>query len=330
MDRVRMSTGSPLRRRSVSDFCPKWDRMDGTYSPPCNQIPPVSGCSRSRQWIPGSRVWKQDYLPPEEGGTWIADEDRLEAARLFFSPYDLDASAATKRSTHWIGYKAHFSETCEPDLPRLITQVTTTIGPIPDRHALPEIHATLDQRKLLPEHHLVDAGYVDAESLVASQAAYQIDLVGPIAKDYRWQAREQSGYALSDFSIDWERKQARCPQGQISSSWTPTRTRHQEIIKIKFGYTTCGGCPVRSKCTQARRRSLSVRRQEAHFALDAARQREKTEEFKKEYAKRAGVEGVHAQGVRRMGLRRSRYIGEPRTQRHACRDCNRDECVSAT
>ena len=168
-------------------------------------------------------MWKQDYLPPEEGGTWIVDEDRLEAARLFFSPYDLDAEASTKRSTHWIGYKAHFSESCEPDLPRLITQVTTTIGPIPDRHALPEIHATLDQRELLPEHHLVDAGYVDAESLVTSQAAYQIDLVGPTAKDYRWQAREQSGYALSDFSIDWERKQARCPQGQISSSWTPER-----------------------------------------------------------------------------------------------------------
>ena len=56
-----------------------------------------------------------------------------------------------------------------------------------------------------------------------------------------------------------------------------------------------------------------MRRQEAHFALDAARQREQTEAFKQEYAKRAGVEGVHAQGVRCMGLRRSRYIGEPRT-----------------
>jgi hypothetical protein len=33
----------------------------------------------------------------------LADEDRLEAARLFFSPYDLDASAAKKRSTYWIG-----------------------------------------------------------------------------------------------------------------------------------------------------------------------------------------------------------------------------------
>ncbi len=78
------------------------------------------------------RVWKQDYLPQDAGGTWIVDEDRLEAAKLYFSPYDLDASAATKRSTHWIGYKVHFSETCDEDLPPLITQATTTIAPTPE------------------------------------------------------------------------------------------------------------------------------------------------------------------------------------------------------
>lgn len=86
-------------------------------------------------------VWKQDYLPPDQGGTWIPDEERLDAAKLYFSPYDLDASAAKKRSTYWIGYKVHFTETCDEDLPRLLTQVNTTIAPIPDRHALPEIHA---------------------------------------------------------------------------------------------------------------------------------------------------------------------------------------------
>ncbi len=139
------------------------------------------------------RVWKQDYLPLAEGGTWIADQDRLEAARLFYSPYDLDASAAKKRSTYWIGYKAHFSESCEPDLPLLITQVTTTLGPTPDGQTLPDIHEVLDKRDLLPEQHIVDAGYVDAELLVASQTQYQVDLVGPPAKDYRWQARDRLG-----------------------------------------------------------------------------------------------------------------------------------------
>ena len=70
---------------------------------------------------------------------------------------------------------------------------------------------------------------------------------------------------------------------------------------------------MRSQCTQSRQRTLTVRRREAHFALEAARQREQTEEFAELYDQRAGIEGVHAQGVRRMGLRRSRYIGEPRT-----------------
>jgi transposase len=140
----------------------------------------------------------------------------------------------------------------------------------------------------LPPRHLVDAGYVDAESLVVSQTAYQVDLVGPTAQDHRWQAREQNGYALTDFSIDWEHEQARCPQGQTSSSWTPTRTRNQEVIKIKFGYATCGACPVRAQCTQSRQRTLTVRRREAYFALEAARQRERTEEFAELYAGRAG------------------------------------------
>ncbi len=195
------------------------------------------------------RVWKQDYLPLQDGGTWVAEQDRLEAAKLFYSPYDLDASAAKKRSTYWIGYKVHFTETCDEELPRLITHVTTDIGPMPDREALPEIHAALQQ---------------------------------------------------------------------------------QEVIKIKFGYATCGACPVRAQCTQSRQRTLTVRRCEAYLALEAARQRERTEEFTELYAGGAGIEGVHAQGVRRMGLRRSRYIGRASHPFATCGDCSSYQYVSVT
>jgi transposase len=48
-------------------------------------------------------------------------------------------------------------------------------------------------------------------------------------------------------------------------------------------------------------------------ALFAARQREETAEFKNSYRRRAGIEGTHSQGVRTMGLRRSRYIGLRKT-----------------
>ncbi|GCE16725.1 transposase [Dictyobacter kobayashii] len=48
-------------------------------------------------------------------------------------------------------------------------------------------------------------------------------------------------------------------------------------------------------------------------ALCAARGREQTDMFKDTYRHRAGIEGTHSQAVRAMGLRRSRYIGLPKT-----------------
>jgi transposase len=51
---------------------------------------------------------------------------------MISSPYDLDAHYAKKHTTTWIGYKAHFTETCEPNELHLITHVETTAGPIAD------------------------------------------------------------------------------------------------------------------------------------------------------------------------------------------------------
>jgi transposase len=250
-------------------------------------------------------IWDQQYDPLEAGGKW-----RQEAASyLIRSPYDLDARAGHKRSTFWIGYKAHFTETCDDASPHIITQVTTTTGADTDAHTLPAIHATLAQRSLLPALHEVDAGYVDAQVLVTSHDEYAVDVVGPPGNDHRWQAHEQTGYALADFRIDWHQQQAQCPQGQFSSSWSVAQAREQDVIKIKFAYTTCGPCLARTHCTVAGRRTLTVRPQAKFLALEAARRRTTTDEFKQLYHQRAGIEGTHAQAVRRCGLRRSRYIG---------------------
>jgi transposase len=58
---------------------------------------------------------------------------------------------------------------------------------------------------------------------------------------------------------------------------------------------------------------LTLRPQAQHLALTAARERQTTTEFKRRYAKRAGVEGTISQAVGAFGLRRSRYIGLPKT-----------------
>ena len=79
------------------------------------------------------------------------------------SPYDPEVHYAKKRSTTWIGYKAHLAETCDEERPHLITHVETTFAPVVDRDALAPTHRSLAGKGLLPAKRLVDAGYVDAD-----------------------------------------------------------------------------------------------------------------------------------------------------------------------
>jgi hypothetical protein len=52
---------------------------------------------------------------------------------------------------------------------------------------------------------------------------------------------------------------------------------------------------------------------EFHETLQTMRKRQTTDAFQKSYAARAGIEGTHAQAIRRSGLRRTRYRGLPKT-----------------
>ena len=259
------------------------------------------------------RIWEQQYHPQATGGGWRTEDHLLPSGHICNSPYDLDVRYARKRSTSWVGYKAHFTEVCEPNAPHLITQVMTTSAATTDDAMVTPIHEALASKDLIPDQHLVDAGYVDAELLVTSQTDFGVDLVGPSRGDYKWQAQQQTGFDASHFVIDWEQQQATCPQGQVSMGWMAAQDGKREVVKVKFSYAICHRCPVQSLCTKSGRRTLTLRPHLQYLALQTARQREQTDDFRVLRAQRAGIEGTHAQGVRRCGLRRSRYIGEPRT-----------------
>lgn len=84
----------------------------------------------------------------------------------------------------------HLTETCEDDLPHLITQVETMNGPTADGAAPPKIPAALQRRSLLSGTHLVDTGFLDAELLIASQDNYGVGLLGPTRLDDPGPARQ--------------------------------------------------------------------------------------------------------------------------------------------
>jgi transposase len=262
------------------------------------------------------QVWAEQYTDPPGPLRWRAVKDRAPSAELIASPYDPEARYSTKGSITWVGYKVHITETCDDDQPHLITQVITTQATTPDCVMGPTIQQDLADRGLLPGVHFLDGGYVDAELLVTAQTTHQIDVLGPPFGSYSHQHQAGQGYDLQAFVIDWEAKQARCPQGQTSVKWTPGRdVSGDPVVRIRFDRAICRACPARQACTHAKDapRQLTIRPQIQHEAIQAARQRQETAKFTAQYARRAGIEGTHAQAIRRCGLRQARYLGLART-----------------
>nr|WP_245272825.1 transposase [Microvirga lotononidis] len=224
------------------------------------------------------------------------------------SPYDPEVHYARKQSTIWIGYKVHLTEACDEGEPHLITHGETTPAPIVDCDALDDIHAALEAKGLLPATHLVDAGDVAADQLVASRQK-GITLLGPAPKDDQGQVRSGEGFTVQDFLLDWDREVAICPAGHESRSWGPDDHQRRTALKVRFSTTECRSCPLKTQCTRSGRRLLTLRPREEHETLEAARQREEQLAFSKEYRQRAGIEGTISAGVRVLHLQRSRYIG---------------------
>lgn len=267
------------------------------------------------------QVWVQQYyaMPADERMRWRTVADRPPAAKTINTPYDVDARYSVKRTTTWTGYKVHLTETCDEETPHLITQVHTSPATTPDGHILPAIHAALAEKELLPDEHLVDAGYVDSEVVVTSQTEHQVQVVGPVPVDNSWQAREGIGFTVACFSIDWEARRVRCPRGTCSLKWSETHDQHgQPVINIRFDAVACAACPDRAQCTRSARgaREMTLRARAQHEALQAARLDQQTPEFKARYEDRAGIEGTLSQGLRVADLRRSRYLGLAKTRLH--------------
>lgn len=87
------------------------------------------------------QVWLQQYGVENGKVYWRSEQEGIPPSALFIrSPYDLQAHYARKHTTTWIGYKVHLTETCEEDLPHLITNVATTAGPVPDIDMTQPIH----------------------------------------------------------------------------------------------------------------------------------------------------------------------------------------------
>lgn len=264
------------------------------------------------------QVFAQHYEQQAQQVHWrdgpaVTNEERI------VSPYDPEARSSRKRNTIWLGYKIHLTETCDQDpaCPHLVTHVETTLATLQDTEMLAPIGEQLRAKDLAPAEHYVDQGYPSGPELVR-QASLGTQIIGPVGQDTSWQEREQTGYALNDFAIDWPKQVATCPQGHQNVGWTePHDRRKLPTVVIRFATATCRDCPMRAQCTRGQRgRTLTLTPPEVRTALLERREVQHTPAFVQQYALRAGIEGTLSQAIRTTRLRRTPYCGLSKTHLH--------------
>jgi Transposase DDE domain. len=289
-----------------------------TDAPERSQLRQLAGVEMLR------RIWVQQFWTENltDGSSRIRlrnDDNQPPGALRIHSPYDEDTrySYSAKRTTTWVGYKTHLTETCGDDEVHVITHVETTSAVVQDVSMAGTIHTALADKDLLPEVHFLDAGYVTADLLVEAKRDLNIDVCGPVKKDVRWQANTGQGFGLADFKIDWVAQSVTCPNAQTSRAWwQQTNAYGKPVIQVRFKPSICRACADQAKCTRSERgaRHLVLQPQAQHEALQQVRQTQETDEFRKAYARRSGIEGTISQAVRACEVRRARYRGLAKTQ----------------
>lgn len=251
-------------------------------------------------------VWAQQFQSAQ-GQVAFREKPAGSGHELISSPHDPQARYSKKHGVAWIGGKLQVTETDDAGYPHLITDIIATRATQTDYKALPAIQARLSRRGCLPAKQYVDNAYMGGTNL-AQSAQRGIDLIGPIYQNVTRQDQLPEGLSIQQFAIDLERGQATCPAGvQVAP-----QSRSPERIRFCFPDEVCAVCPLRPRCCLGQAgRSIQVSGD--YPLLQAARARQKTDEFKEDYHRhRSGVEGCLSALVRGAGIRQSRYVGDPK------------------
>ncbi|MET7593417.1 transposase, partial [Streptomyces sp. NPDC005444] len=278
---------------------------DGFFLLEAVHAPEAPGWLREIEAVQVLRVsWVQQYHRDERGVRWREGKDLPPVHHRLCSPYDTDARYGIKRGSGWTGYKVHLTETCEPDAPHVITQVATTDAVVADTEMTEPVHQTLAERELLPNVHVVDAGYTTAALFLAA-TEQGMELLGPAPHDSSLQSRQNQGFPAP---ISPSTGKPRAPSAPADTAVSSGGNRN----------TTATAPVLQALCTKPpsgrRGRGITFLPRERYEALEAVRRVQDTAEWKARYAIRAGVEGTISQAVRVTALRRTRYRDMPTTR----------------
>jgi len=170
------------------------------------------------------QVWLQQYYVEDGRPRRRKTKNSPLSSQKIVSPYDTEARFSVRRSVKWEGYRVHLTETCDEDLPLLITNVETTTSASLDLQWTDTIHQHLQEKDLLPSEHLVDAGYVDARALLEGESKYGLDLVGPTKPDVNGKPRREKAMTFRALSSIGSNRKSPARKERPTSAGITTKT----------------------------------------------------------------------------------------------------------
>jgi transposase len=174
---------------------------------------------------------------------------------------------------------------------------------------MPTITRVEQQAGVTVERIIGDGAYGSGENRAAC-ATHQdqpVDLVAPLARP------DDPAVDKSAFAIDLAIQTATCPQGHTVTGQAGSPKLGLPTLRFTFPRATCEACPLFKRCVKSKTAGRTVQTHPYEAELQAARQRQQTDEFKATYRLRPPIERKQAELVVH-GLRDTRYLGHPKRQ----------------
>jgi IS5 family transposase len=251
-----------------------------------------------------SKILAQDVRRTDAGTSEIIDgvaPDRM------VSVHDPEMRHGRKSvSQRFDGYKASVAVDTES---QLVTGVDVLAA---NEHDATDAEGLLQQTEQNTESRVEtiigDSAYGSVEQRLAA-TEHERTLIAPVPK-----APATGRFTKEEFQIDLAHDTVTCPAGKSTSLWyqQKRRTKRGKTFHSKafrFAPEQCQGCPMRGRCVKpgAQWRSVSVHEHEV--LIQAAKQFQRTEQFRQLYRQRVTVEHRIARLVQ-LGLRKARFFGK--------------------
>jgi transposase len=260
------------------------------------------------------RVWEENFQRTDQGQ--LAQTPHQPAGGVH-NPHDPQAQWAAKgqgkNKKEHVGYKLQVAETVAPEVvrkgdptPSFLTAVVTQPAIASDDAGFDAVQKELKAMGLKqPSQLYVDAAYITAKRLAHAQGQGR-ELIGPAQGSPSRGGR----YSPEDFQICVEDRVATCPAEKTSTQCSRLTEEQTGKISYRFEWTgQCQDCALRDQCLGAGQEHRTVTVGEHHTVLQARRQEQKSEAFRRRCHKRNAIEGTQSELVRAHGARRARYRG---------------------